>query len=83
MCAWRVREATGRLERDFTGDPVIRTPPSNSGDTGSVPDWGTKISHGKKEKAGETGTSKQRAVKGGRSGQRFWSHRALWDFGCC
>ena len=29
--------------RDFPGGPVVKNPPSNSGDTGSIPDQGTKI----------------------------------------
>ena len=29
--------------RDFPGGPVVKSPPSNAGDTGSIPGWGTKI----------------------------------------
>ena len=33
--------------RDFPGVqlPVVRNPPSNVGDVGSIPGWGTKIPH--------------------------------------
>ena len=31
--------------RDFTGGPVVKNLPSNAGDEGSVPGWGTKIPH--------------------------------------
>ena len=31
--------------RDFPGGPVVKNPPSNAGDKGSVPGWGTKIPH--------------------------------------
>ena len=27
------------------GDPMVKNPPSNSGDTGSIPGQGTKIPH--------------------------------------
>ena len=30
---------------DFPGGPVVKTLPSNAGDTGSIPSWGTKIPH--------------------------------------
>ena len=29
----------------FPGGPVVRNPPSNAGDVGSIPSQGTKISH--------------------------------------
>ena len=29
----------------FPGGPVVKNPPSNAGDTGSIPGWGTKIPH--------------------------------------
>ena len=32
-------------ERDFPGGPVVKNPPSNAGDVGSIPGWGTKIPH--------------------------------------
>ena len=31
--------------RDFPGGPVDKNPPSNAGDTGSIPGRGTKIPH--------------------------------------
>ena len=30
---------------DFPGGPVVKNLPSNARDTGSIPGWGTKISH--------------------------------------
>ena len=30
---------------DFPGGPVVKNPPSNAGDMGSIPDRGTKIPH--------------------------------------
>ena len=30
---------------DFLGDPVVKNPPSNAGDAGSIPGQGTKIPH--------------------------------------
>ena len=39
----------GRVERhwagEFPGGPVVKNPPSYSGDTGSIPGQGTKIPH--------------------------------------
>ena len=31
--------------RDFPGGPVVKNPPSNAGDMGSVPGQGTEIPH--------------------------------------
>ena len=31
--------------QDFPGGPVVNNLPSNPGDTGSIPGWGTKIPH--------------------------------------
>ena len=31
--------------RDFPGGPVVKNLPSNAGDMGSMPGWGTKIPH--------------------------------------
>ena len=31
--------------KDITGGPVVKNPPSNAGDAGSVPGRGTKIPH--------------------------------------
>ena len=33
------------LNGDFPGGPVVKNPPSNAGDVGSIPGWGTKIPH--------------------------------------
>ena len=33
------------LKLDFPGGPVVKNPPFNAGDRGSIPGWGTKISH--------------------------------------
>ena len=30
---------------DFPGGPVVKNPPSNAGDRGSIPGWGAKIPH--------------------------------------
>ena len=30
---------------DFSGGPVVENSPSNAGDAGSIPGWGTKIPH--------------------------------------
>ena len=30
---------------DFPSCPVVKNPPSNAGDTGLIPGWGTKIPH--------------------------------------
>ena len=32
-------------EGDFPGGPVVKNPPADAGDTGSIPDPGTKIPH--------------------------------------
>ena len=31
------------MDRDFPGGPVVKNPPSNAGDMGSIPGWGAKI----------------------------------------
>ena len=31
--------------KDFPAGPVVKTPPCNTGDSGSIPDWLTKIPH--------------------------------------
>ena len=33
------------LEGDFPGGPMVKNLPSNAGDVGSIPGWGTKIPH--------------------------------------
>ena len=30
---------------DFPGSKVVKNPPSNAGDSGSIPGWGNKIPH--------------------------------------
>ena len=34
-----------KLAGDFLCGPVFKKPPSNAGDVGSIPAWGTKIPH--------------------------------------
>ena len=34
-----------KQQQDFPGSPVVKNPPSNVGDVGSVPGQGTKIPH--------------------------------------
>ena len=40
-------ERKGKIQelftRNFSGGPVVKNPPSNAGDVGSIPGWGTKI----------------------------------------
>ena len=31
--------------RDFLSRPVVKNPPSNAGDAGSIPGWGTRFPH--------------------------------------
>ena len=33
------------VRRDFPGSPVVKNSPSNAGDVGLIPGWGTKIPH--------------------------------------
>ena len=33
------------MPRDFPGGPVVKNQPSNSGDLGWIPGWGTTIPH--------------------------------------
>ena len=40
--AW---EFTLKYSRDFPAGRVVKNPPSNAGDTGSIPGRGTKIPH--------------------------------------
>ena len=37
--------AIKKAYRDFPGGPVVKNPPCNAGDTGSIPGRGTKIRH--------------------------------------
>ena len=34
-----------KKKRDFPGSPVVKNPPYNAGDAGSIPGWVTKIPH--------------------------------------
>ena len=44
--SWEMsRNKKTQLKRDFPGGPVVKNPPSNAGDLGSIPVWGTKIPH--------------------------------------
>ena len=40
-------DSSGKVElaRDSPGGPAVKHPPCNAGDSGSIPDWGTKIPH--------------------------------------
>ena len=40
----RTKEVAG-VGWDFPGGPVVKNPPSNAGDVGSIPAQGTKITH--------------------------------------
>ena len=33
------------MRRDFPGDPVVKTSPSNAEGAGSIPGWGVQIPH--------------------------------------
>ena len=41
----RERKSENICGGDFPGGPVVKNPPSNAGDAGSIPGWGTKIPH--------------------------------------
>ena len=43
--------------RDYPGGPVVKNPPSNAGDVGSIPDWGTKIPHATGQLSPHTATT--------------------------
>ena len=45
------------MSRDFSNGPVVKTPASTEGGTGSVPGWGTEITH-----AGQHGQKKKKKV---------------------
>ena len=38
-------EITEGRGTDLPGGPVVKNPPSNAGDVGLIPGWGTKIPH--------------------------------------
>ena len=42
---------------DFPGGPVVKNPPSNAGDGGSIPDRGTKIPHAAGQLSWRTATT--------------------------
>ena len=39
------RASRGKRYWDFPGDLVVKNPPCNAEDAGSIPGWGTKIPH--------------------------------------
>ena len=41
----RGRHWSSNCTRDFPGGPVVKNPPSNAGDAGSIPGQGTKMPH--------------------------------------
>ena len=51
------REQSRRTLRDFLGSSVVRNPPSNAGQVGSIPGWGTEISHVKGQLSSWTATT--------------------------
>ena len=40
-----IKKTNKTKNRDFPGGPVVKNPPSNAGDLGSILGWGTKIPH--------------------------------------
>ena len=44
--AWPPWPFKDLLERDFPGGPVVKNPPANAGDMGSIPGQGANISRG-------------------------------------
>ena len=63
-------EGTAQKERkknwleDFPGGPVVRNPPSNSGDVGLIPSWGTKIPHTSRQLSPCATTKEVHALQG-------------------
>ena len=51
-----------RLIWDFPGGPVVKNPPSNAGDVGSIPGWGTKIPHAAGQLSPRATTGEPRAT---------------------
>ena len=45
------------MHRDFPGGPLIKNPPSNAGDVGSIPGQGTKIPHAVGQQSPHTATT--------------------------
>ena len=44
MCQ-RITNNKEKLEGEFSGGPMVKDSPSNTGDTGSIPGWVTEIPH--------------------------------------
>ena len=65
---WTLKQEWGftrqkREERDFPGGPVVKNLPSNAGDTGWIPGWGTKIPHARGQLSPCTATSGARELQ--------------------
>ena len=45
--------------RDFPGDPVVKTSPSNAGGAGLIPSWGASIPHASWQKKNQHIEQKQ------------------------
>ena len=52
--------------RDFPFGPVVKNPPSNAVDAGSIPGWGTKIPHAAEQLSLRTVTT-EHACSGART----------------
>jgi len=50
--------------RDFPGGPLVKNPPCNARDTGSIPSWGTKIPHVVEKLSPCTATRESLALQG-------------------
>ena len=50
------------MGRDFPGGPVVKNPPSNAGDVGLIPGWGTKIPHATGQLSPHTTNYRARAL---------------------
>ena len=48
---------------DYTGGPVLKNPPCNAGDLGSIPGKGTKIPHATEQLSPGTATTKAECSK--------------------
>ena len=48
---------------DFPGGPVVKNLPSNAGDAGSIPGWGTKIPHAAGQASLRTTTTELMCLK--------------------
>ena len=74
------------VEWDFAGGPVVKNPPSNAGDAGSIPGRGTKIPHAAGQLSPRASTIEPACCKLQSPGalepkhsgaQALWSPRAL------